>query len=200
MAGNEGRRIFIRISGKFFIAETGNVHCLKRTGICLFTWLSKNKTECTAKCTCSLQNLLSVQAKLLHWDKLFLCPVGATDLKKQKTVFPLKSLYSEMDECLSIKRKPGPPKEEEFFFFKLLLLGVRKTNSKNRSLYNITYELGACNYTLSFEIKAVVIAVCLVFYRMNHVSSLGIHYKCKALLRLIVVSGSPLKSSGGGLH
>lgn len=40
LAGNEGRQIFIHISGKLFIAETGNVHCLKRTGICLFTWLS----------------------------------------------------------------------------------------------------------------------------------------------------------------
>lgn len=117
LAGNEGRQIFIRINGELFIAETGNVHCLKRTGTRLFTWLSKNKTECTAKCTCSFQNLTSAQAKLLHWDKLFLCPVGATEgTKKQKTVFLLKGFYSEMDECLSIKRKPGPPKEQDFFF------------------------------------------------------------------------------------
>lgn len=103
---------------------------------------------------------------------------------------------------MSVKRKPGPPKEQElcgFFFLEaVLLLGVRKTDSKNSSLKNLTYELGACNYTSSFEIKAVPVAVCLAFYRMNHVSSLGIHYKRQILLRLIVMSGSHLKSSGGG--
>lgn len=118
LAGNEGRQIFIRINGELFIAETGNVHCLKRTGIRLFTWLSKNKTEYTAKCTCSFQNLTSAQAKLLHWDKLFLCLVGATErTKKQKSVFLLKGFYSEMDEWLSTKRKPRPPKEQGLFFF-----------------------------------------------------------------------------------
>lgn len=40
LAGNEGRQIFIHIRRKLFIADTGNIHCLKRTGICLFTWLS----------------------------------------------------------------------------------------------------------------------------------------------------------------
>lgn len=74
----------------------------------------------------------------------------------------------------------------------IFLFGARKTNSKNSSIKNITYELGACNYTLSFEIKDVAIAICPVFYRMNHVSSLRIHYECKALLRLIIVSGSSL--------
>lgn len=102
LAGKEERRIFIRISRKLFIAETGNVRCLKRTGICLFTWLSKNKTECTAKRTRSLQNPTSAQAKLLLWDKLFSCPAGATHLKKQKTVFPLEVFILRwMSVCLS---------------------------------------------------------------------------------------------------
>lgn len=49
LAGNEGGRILVCISGKLLIAESGNVPWLKRTGTRLFTWLSKNKTECTAK-------------------------------------------------------------------------------------------------------------------------------------------------------
>lgn len=87
-----------------------------------------------------------------------------------------------------------------FLFSTVFLLGVRKINSRNSSLENIACDPGSCNYILSFEIKALAIAVCLAFCRMNHVSSLGIHYKCKVLLRLIVVSRSALKSSGGGLH
>lgn len=61
------------ISGKQFIAETDHVPCLKRTGTCLFTWLSKNKSESTAGGKCFFQKLTSVQAKLLHWMS---CPMS----------------------------------------------------------------------------------------------------------------------------
>lgn len=67
-----------------------------------------------------------------------------------------------------------------------------ETNSKNSSVKNITYELGACNYPLSFGIEDVDIAMCSVFYRMDHVPSLRIHYKCKALFRLTIVFGRSL--------
>lgn len=78
------------------------------------------------------------------------------------------------------------------FKYTVLLLGTRKTNSKNSSVKNITYELSACNYTLSFGIEDVDIAMCSVFYRMDHVPSLRIHYKCEAFLRLTTVFRSSL--------
>lgn len=115
LAGNEGGRILVCISGKLLIAETGNVPWLKRTGTCLFTCLSKNKTECTAKWMCSSQSLTSAQAKLLY---CIICPHVWWELLMWRNSGQQKPIRASsfwdllMNEYLSIKRKPEPPKEQ----------------------------------------------------------------------------------------
>lgn len=116
LAGNEGGRILVCISGKLLIAESGNVPWLKRTGTRLFTWLSKNKTECTAKWMCSFQSLTSAQTKLLYcmscphvwWELLMWRNSG----QQQKPIRASSFWDLLMNEYLSIKRKTEPPKEQ----------------------------------------------------------------------------------------
>lgn len=142
--------------------------------------LSRSSPLCRQSC-CTGKNCSYVQQELL---------------KEQKDS-ALTKVFLFQYRWVSIHQKATRISKRTFLknlIFKntIFLFGARKTNSKNSSIKNITYELGACNYTLSFETKDVAIAICPVFYRMNHVSSLRIHYECKALLRLIIVSGSSL--------
>lgn len=110
------------------------------------------------------------------------CLVGATDLKKGRALFSLKSFYSEIYPLTNVyQSKWNQDLQKNRIIITLFLLKLfcslewGKLTPKIALHRTLLMGLGACNYILSFEIKVVATAICSVFCRMNHVSSLGTH-------------------------
>lgn len=102
LSGNEGGWTIMCISGEQFIAETDNVPCLKKTGTCLFSCLKIRLKVQQGRRAFSRSSPLCRQSCFTGWAVP--CLVGATDVKKGRAVFSLKSFYSEIYPSTNVYR------------------------------------------------------------------------------------------------